>query len=88
MLNVGAIPLESYTLLIWSLPFISRQPDIIIFGSVFPPLPIPFNVGDTPSGEYILHLDSVHCGLSSVPTSMSLFDPPQSELLLTPAVAE
>lgn len=87
MLNVGAIPLGSYTLLIWSLPFISRSPDIIILGSVFPPLPIPFKVGQTPVGEYTLRLDSVHCGLSSVPTSMSLFST-QSELTSTSAVAE
>lgn len=74
--------------MICSLPFISRQPDIIILGSVFPPLPIPFKVGQTPLGEYTLRIDSIHSGLSSVPTSISLFNSPQSESVFTPAVAE
>lgn len=88
VLNVGAIPCRLYTLLICSLPFISRQPDIIILGSVFLPLPIPFKVEQTPLGEYTLRIDSIHSGLSSVPTSINLFNSPQSESVFTPAVAE
>ncbi len=88
MLRVGATPFGSYTLLIWSLPFISKFPDIIILSSVLPPLPMPFNVGQTPSGEYTLCIASIHLGLSSTPISISLFDSPQSESDFTSAVAE
>lgn len=65
-----------------------KLPNTIILGSVLPPLPIPFKVGQTPLGEYTLRLDSVHSGLSSVPTSISLFGSPQSESFFTPTVAE